>query len=306
MNNSKKLTPISISAGVGGLVAGIALTLIFVGGGESNSGQAASTKKQPLYWVAPMDRNYRRDTPGKSPMGMDLIPVYEGGENANDEGPSTISISPDVINNLGVRTGLDSTNGPGVEADEHGEEPSEEPIEEDGHADLPELAFEASSGDNNKNKAFGGRVAYAMLPSIEIGTSYYSATYDDDETLDFTAQGIDINLIGSHYLVRGEYIDTQTDGLEVEEGETEIHTFKRDGWYLQSTLQTGKIWSSLAGTELVLEYAQTNQLAEASRWMVGVNYWLDARSVVKIAYDDTDVEEGEDDQRFTLQLSYGF
>ncbi len=30
-----------------------------------------------LYWVAPMDPSYRRDGPGKSPMGMDLIPVYE-------------------------------------------------------------------------------------------------------------------------------------------------------------------------------------------------------------------------------------
>lgn len=29
------------------------------------------------YWVAPMDENYRRDKPGQSPMGMDLVPVYE-------------------------------------------------------------------------------------------------------------------------------------------------------------------------------------------------------------------------------------
>lgn len=29
------------------------------------------------YWVAPMDDNYRRDKPGQSPMGMDLVPVYE-------------------------------------------------------------------------------------------------------------------------------------------------------------------------------------------------------------------------------------
>ncbi len=106
MNNSKKLTPITISATVGGLVAGIALTLIFAGGGESSGGKTASTENQPLYWVAPMDPNYRRDKPGKSPMGMDLIPVYEGGAKANDAGPGTISISPDVINNLGVRTGL--------------------------------------------------------------------------------------------------------------------------------------------------------------------------------------------------------
>ena len=203
---------------------------------------------------------------------------------------------------------LYSTNGPSVEADDHAEEPVEGEHEEEevGHAELPELAFEATSGDNNKDKAFGGRVAYAMLPGIEIGASYYSASYDDEERLDFNAQGIDINVIGSHYLLRGEYIKTETDGFEEEEGETEIHTFKRDGWYLQSTLQTGKIWSSLAGTELVLEYAETNQLAEASRWMVGFNYWLDTRSVIKVAYDDTDVEEGEDDQRFVVQLSYGF
>lgn len=203
---------------------------------------------------------------------------------------------------------LYSTNGPGVEADDHAEEPVEDEHqeEESDHAELPELAFEATSGDNNKDKAFGGRVAYAMLPGLELGASYYSASYDEDESLDFRAQGIDINLIGSHYLLRGEYIETQTDGREEEEGESEIHTFKRDGWYLQSTFQTGKLWPSLSGTELVLEYAETNKLAEASRWMVGVNYWLDARSVIKVAYDDTDLEEGEDDQRFTIQLSYGF
>lgn len=33
-----------------------------------------STSKKPLYWVAPMDVNYRRDKPGKSPM--DLVPGW--------------------------------------------------------------------------------------------------------------------------------------------------------------------------------------------------------------------------------------
>ncbi len=57
----------------------------------------------PLYWVAPMDPNYRRDGPGTSPMGMDLIPVYaDSGMNADN--PGMIFISPAVVNNLGVRT----------------------------------------------------------------------------------------------------------------------------------------------------------------------------------------------------------
>lgn len=204
---------------------------------------------------------------------------------------------------------LYSTNGASLEAEEHAEESEpesdehEEAVEE--HAESPELEFEARSGDNNRDKAIGGRVAYALLPELEIGVSYYSAKYDDEETLEFNAKGADLNVIGSHYMLRGEYIETKTEGRE-DASEAEILTFKRDGWYLQGTLQTGKVFSLLSGTELVVEYSETNTLNEATRWMVGVNYWVDARSVIKVAYDDTDLKEGEDDQRFTVQLSYGF
>lgn len=63
---------------------------------------------KPLYWVAPMDPNYRRDQPGKSPMGMDLVPVFDETSTSSSaaDGPSlgTVLISPDVVNNLGVRT----------------------------------------------------------------------------------------------------------------------------------------------------------------------------------------------------------
>jgi len=56
-------------------------------------------EKKILYWVAPMDANYRRDEPGKSPMGMDLVPVYDDGEDG-----ITVKISATVENNMGVRT----------------------------------------------------------------------------------------------------------------------------------------------------------------------------------------------------------
>ena len=38
---------------------------------------AAAKERKIKYWVAPMDPSYIRDKPGKSPMGMDLVPVYE-------------------------------------------------------------------------------------------------------------------------------------------------------------------------------------------------------------------------------------
>ncbi|MDX1452826.1 MAG: heavy metal-binding domain-containing protein, partial [Oleiphilaceae bacterium] len=57
-----------------------------LGGGHAGMEQAdAPAEKKPLYWVAPMDKNYRRDGPGKSPMGMDLVPVYEEDLAGGDE-----------------------------------------------------------------------------------------------------------------------------------------------------------------------------------------------------------------------------
>ena len=72
-------------------------------GVASTASSAVSTATLPLYWVAPMDPNYRRDKPGQSPMGMDLIAVYDQPAGAKDS-PGTINISPDVVNSLGVRT----------------------------------------------------------------------------------------------------------------------------------------------------------------------------------------------------------
>ena len=70
------------------------------GSGESQDGTADAN--EPLYWVAPMDANYRRDKPGLSPMGMELVPVYA--EDLNGDSPGTVKISPEVVNNLGVRS----------------------------------------------------------------------------------------------------------------------------------------------------------------------------------------------------------
>ncbi len=70
----------------------------FAPGGADDDGRGG--EKEILYWVAPMDPNYKRDEPGKSPMGMDLVPVYAGDELSSD----AVTISPAVENNLGVRT----------------------------------------------------------------------------------------------------------------------------------------------------------------------------------------------------------
>ncbi|MCK4508095.1 MAG: efflux RND transporter periplasmic adaptor subunit, partial [Desulfuromonadales bacterium] len=70
------------------------------GGTETSSTPAG--ERVIKYWVAPMDPTFIRDEPGKSPMGMDLVPVYE------DEAAtgSIISIDPVTSQNMGVRMAL--------------------------------------------------------------------------------------------------------------------------------------------------------------------------------------------------------
>jgi RND family efflux transporter MFP subunit len=62
------------------------------------------TGKKIKYWTSPMDPTYISDESGKSPMGMDLVPVYEE-EGEGKEPVSTIRIDPVTMQNMGVRFG---------------------------------------------------------------------------------------------------------------------------------------------------------------------------------------------------------
>ena len=101
--SGKNIKPIIMGMIIGGILTFGAYTVLIPSGNEQGT-NAVSEEKKPLYWVAPMDANYKRDKPGKSPMGMDLIAVYDDGGKGPNEGEGTIRISPDVVNNLGVRT----------------------------------------------------------------------------------------------------------------------------------------------------------------------------------------------------------
>ncbi len=77
------------------------MALAFNDEADLHTAGGGSSEPQILYWVAPMDANFRRDQPGKSPMGMDLVPVYES---EGDQGAGVVTISAAVSNNLGVKT----------------------------------------------------------------------------------------------------------------------------------------------------------------------------------------------------------
>jgi Gram-negative porin len=189
-----------------------------------------------------------------------------------------------------------------VEVDDH----EADALEEDDHVDAlyPEVDLEASSGDNNDDKAFGGRLAYAWLPEYEVGVSYYKGAYDEDGDLDFTAYGVDLNYVSTYFTVRGEYIETESEGFNDHD---EITTYDRNGWYLQGSWflkQTGVEF--LAPVELVAQWSEVNEFDGSERWSVGVNYWLTPSVPLKLSVDDTELDNGEEQTRVIVQIAYGF
>ena len=63
-----------------------------------------STERRVLYWRAPMDPSYVSKKPGKSPMGMDLVPVYA--EEGASPSAHDIRIDPVTVQNMGIRTAM--------------------------------------------------------------------------------------------------------------------------------------------------------------------------------------------------------
>ncbi|WP_420411028.1 efflux RND transporter periplasmic adaptor subunit [Roseibium sp.] len=95
-----RYSALSILALAAGVAGGVFLERLYL----NPAGEAASGDTEILYWVAPMDPNFRQPNPGKSPMGMDLIPVYAGQEPSGD--PAEVQLSAAEINAIGVRTAL--------------------------------------------------------------------------------------------------------------------------------------------------------------------------------------------------------
>jgi len=69
---------------------------------DAGAGAKPSKERKVLYWRAPMDPNYISQKPGKSPMGMDLVPVYADEEESGSA--HTIRIDPVTTQNMGIRT----------------------------------------------------------------------------------------------------------------------------------------------------------------------------------------------------------
>lgn len=94
------------------IVLGLIVTGIFFGllcvpqniAAQAEASAQTGTERKVLYWKSPMDPTFVSKEPGKDPMGMDLVPVYEGEESAGP--PGMVKIDPVTIQNIGVKTAV--------------------------------------------------------------------------------------------------------------------------------------------------------------------------------------------------------
>ncbi len=105
MNRKKTLTVVAIA-----LITIVAAsgTWYFRRGDTGPSPPIAGVKPEckVLYWTDPMIPDFKSDKPGKSPMNMDMVPVCDESQVAVSTagGKPAVTIQPEIIQNLGVRT----------------------------------------------------------------------------------------------------------------------------------------------------------------------------------------------------------
>jgi Cu(I)/Ag(I) efflux system membrane fusion protein/cobalt-zinc-cadmium efflux system membrane fusion protein len=81
-------------------------------GGPAESAEEAQQGPCPngqpaAFWQAPMDATFIRDKPGKSPMGMDLVPVCADGDGSDATG--VVEVDSATVQTIGVRTAVIET-----------------------------------------------------------------------------------------------------------------------------------------------------------------------------------------------------
>ena len=187
--------------------------------------------------------------------------------------------------------------GPAFEEDEEGGNGEDE-------EELLEIEFPGSSGDNNKNKALGLRLDFALPPWAEVNFSFFNGDYDDEGVLDFTAYGVAAEMHRGAFEARGEFIQTRQE-IETETG---FPSVVRNGFYAQAAYRLGSWeplfrWTQVFDTEL--EGETENDGARQAAF--GLNYWLSPSIAVMAGYELNKENGFElDNSRFIIHVAFGF
>jgi hypothetical protein len=146
--------------------------------------------------------------------------------------------------------------------------------------------------DNNKDKAFGGRLGILLSSTFEVGLSYSRGKYDDANQRVLELKGADVSWNTQGFRLRYEYGKARMDnpaGYEKGEtkGQTVLFSFNWSGFSPVISYQTLNYSDPFhgAGFSSSPVAGGAGISSEISRWTLGLLYSPSQRLLFKVEYD---------------------
>ena len=183
-----------------------------------------------------------------------------------------------------------------------------------------------NSTDLNNDKAFGGRVGFLPIPQLEVGYSFLcgeAAPAGFQHTHAFL-QAFDINYVNQFeqllgtVTARAEWVFSHVNDATYDVGTPDVpaqvaYSNNRNGGYAMLAYRPNLVSNKyLRNTEYVFRYDRLDIPSDApgggheQRYTMGIDYWLDARSVVKLAYECDDIAHDAGNRAIMFQFGLGF
>ncbi len=159
---------------------------------------------------------------------------------------------------------------------------------------------EQNLDDNNDNISLGGRLGIELLPGVEIGGSYSTGKYDDDEKFRMDFIGADASFRRGGFEIRGEYIRNNVEQSTVAGG-----SFDREGYYIQTSYKYSPEINYMKYVEFVGRFDSVDpddlvtDEGDADRFAVGINYSPVNHTMLKLEYEmENEAKEDKENKGF--------
>jgi hypothetical protein len=140
--------------------------------------------------------------------------------------------------------------------------------------------------DNNKDKAWGGRLGLAFGDGIQAGASYYTGKYDDLNERRLELEGIDFSWVTDQWEVRGE----ATRGII--KNPASFAAGKCEGYSIWTVMNFGHVQP--VGSYQTVKYVdpfhggEGGILLDRNRWTAGLRFVIDKNLFIKAEYQWND------------------
>lgn len=157
--------------------------------------------------------------------------------------------------------------------------------------------------DNNRDKGFGGRVAWNIDQKFEAGYSYYRGKYNEDNSRNLVLQCVDVSVVSQNYQLLGEYTRANNENPAGYDngsgiGYFALLTFNVQGLWPVASYQRYDYEDPFHGEGYLSPLFPGLGISEdKERWALGVVYNLSQTAFFKLEYQfnrEKDVEKKND------------